>query len=88
MNINKTIGSRRLYPQGYVMDIEAFEKKFKVGDIVKVPAAIAGLTHEKYIPQIAEVVGLYPHFFNVKYEEGGWVQSIQYRDAGLVVDMI
>ena len=72
-----------MYPKGYTINMDEFMRKFKIGDIVRVPASIAGLTHDKAIPQIAEVVGLYPHFFNVKYDEG-WEQSIRYADAGLV----
>ena len=65
------------------IEIEKLKNKFKLGDTVTVPASLASLTHAAEIPQTAEVVGLYPHFFNVKYAEG-WEQSIQYRDAGIV----
>ena len=73
----------KLYPEEYTINIEEFKKKFKLGDTVTVPASLASLTHEAETPQTAEIVGLYPHFFNVKYAEG-WEQSIQYRDAGIV----
>lgn len=72
------------YPDGYVIDMEAFRKKFKIGDKVKVPGVIAGLTHSEYRAQPAEVVGLYKRFFNVRYTEG-FEQSIPYQDAGMVV---
>ena len=78
------MGSKTMYPQGYVIDMEKFRYKFKLGDIVKVPAVLVGLTHDESKPQEAEVVGFYRNFFNVKYPEG-YEQSIQYKDAGLVV---
>lgn len=78
------MGSKTMYPQGYVIDMEKFRYKFKLGDIVKVPAILAGLTHDESKACEAEVVGFYRNVFNVKYPEG-WEQSIQYKDAGLVV---
>ena len=50
--------------------------KINIGDIVIISSELAGLTHEEKGKQIAEVVGIYPHFFNVKYEIG-FQQSIQ-----------
>lgn len=66
-------------------DIEIFKNKFKVGDMVIIPGRLAELTHfeEKGI-QIAEVVGLYRNFFNVKYLDLPFQQSIQYKDGGHV----
>ena len=65
------------------IEIEKLKNKFKLGDTVTVPASLASLTHAAVTPQTAEVVGLYPRFFNVKYAEG-WEQSILYKDAGIV----
>ena len=65
-------------------DIELFKNKFKVGDIVVVPKELAELTHEEKGSQIAEVVGLYRNFFNVKYLDLPYQQSIQYKDGGHV----
>lgn len=61
-------------------EIEELKTKFRVGDVVIVPKEIAELTHEEHGSQIAEVVGLYRRFFNVKYELG-FQQSIQWKDA-------
>lgn len=72
-----------MYPKGYTINMDEFMRKFKVGDKVKVPAILAGLTHDESKACEAEVVGFYRNFFNVKYPEG-YEQSIQYRDAGLV----
>ena len=63
---------------------ERFKKKFKVGDIVIVPKELAELTHEKKGSQLAEVVELSRHIFDVKYLEAGFRQSIQYKDAGKI----
>ena len=65
-------------------DIELFKNKFKVGDIVIVPSTLAELTHEEKGSQLAEVVGLYRNFFNVKYQNLPFEQSIQYKDGGHV----
>lgn len=58
-------------------------KKIRIGDIVIIPAELAELTHEEKGTQIAEVVGLYNHFFNVKYEIG-FQQSILWKDVNKV----
>lgn len=63
-------------------DIERFKNKFKVGDMVVIPGDLVHLTHESYESQIAEVVGLYRNFFNVKYLDLPYEQSIQYKDGG------
>lgn len=65
-------------------DIELFKNKFKVGDIVSIPDELASLTHEIHGDQIAEVVGLYRHFFNVKYLDLPYEQSIQYKDGNKI----
>jgi len=57
--------------------------KLRIGDMVVVAADLAYLTHDSRKSQIAEVVGIYPHFFNVKYEEG-YQQSIQYKDISQI----
>lgn len=49
-------------------DLEMMKTKFEVGDIVVVPVSLAGLTHDKKVPMVAEVVGKYRHFFNIKYK--------------------
>lgn len=66
-----------------IYNIEKLKRKFKVGDQVIVPRRIAHLTHKSQEPQKAEVVGLYPNFFDVKYKEG-YLQSIQYVDGRYV----
>lgn len=63
-------------------DIEKFKNKFNVGDIVSIPDELAYLTHEEHGDQIAEVTGLYRNFFNVKYFDLPFEQSIQYKDGG------
>lgn len=66
-------------------DVNQFKNKFEVGDIVLIPASLAELTHfSEPGSQIAEVVGLYRHVFNVKYPNLPYEQSIQYKDAGKV----
>ncbi len=66
-----------------IRDIEMFRTKFNVGDIVIVDNELAELTHEQKGSQIAEVVGKYRRFFNVKYDQG-FQQSILYQDGGKV----
>lgn len=65
-------------------DIELFKNKFNVGDIISIPEELARLTHEGYKDQLAEVVGKYRHFFNVKYLDLPYEQSIQYKDTNKV----
>lgn len=65
-------------------DIELFKNKFNVGDIISIPDELAHLTHEARGSQFAEVVGKYRHFFNVKYLDLPYEQSIQYKDANKV----
>lgn len=65
-------------------DIELFKNKFNVGDIISIPEELARLTHEAHKDQLAEVVGKYRHFFNVKYLDMPYEQSIQYKDANKV----
>lgn len=65
-------------------DIEKFKNKFNVGDIVSIPDELAYLTHEEHGDQIAEVTGLYRNFFNVKYFDLPFEQSIQYKDGSKV----
>lgn len=65
-------------------DVEKFMYKFQLGDIVVIPKELAELTHEEKGSQIAEVVGFYRRFFNVKYLDLPFEQSIQYKDAGFV----
>ena len=71
-------------------DIERFKTKFKVGDIVVIPKELAHLTHVEDKEQLAEVVGFYRHFFNIKYldERLTYQQSIQYKDAGKVKKLV
>lgn len=59
-------------------------EKFQVGDVVVIPKELAMLTHEEKSSQIAEVVGLYKRFFNIKYLDLPYEQSIQYKDADKV----
>ena len=65
-------------------DVEMFKKKFRLGDFVMIPKELVMLTHESRKPQLAEVVGFYRNFFNVKYIDLPYEQSIQYKDAGFV----
>jgi hypothetical protein len=65
-------------------DIELFKNKFNVGDIISIPEELVRLTHEAHKDQVAEVVGKYRHFFNVKYLDLPYEQSIQYKDANKV----
>lgn len=67
------------------IDIEKLRNKFKVGDVIIIPKELAELTHEEYGSQIAEVVGLYRNFFNVKYLDLPFEQSIQYKDGNKIV---
>lgn len=71
-------------------DIEKFKNKFVVGDIVVIPKELAHLTHVEDKEQLAEVVGFYRNFFNVKYldESLRYEQSIQYKDAGSVRKLV
>ena len=69
-------------------DIKTFMNKFKVGDIVVIPKELAELTHEEKGTQIAEVVGLYRNFFNIKYPDLPFQQSIQYKDGGKVNKLV
>lgn len=61
------------------------DKRFlKIGDTVVVAKSLAVLSH----PQSGRahrgtVVGFYPNFFNVQYEEG-WQQSIMYQDMNKI----
>ena len=53
----------------------------KIGDIVIVPKELSGLTHDKKESMLAEVVGIYRNFFNVRYENSTWEQSIKWCDV-------
>ena len=66
-----------------ILDIYKLKSKFRVGDMVVVPGNITHLTHESTEPQIAEVTGLFPNFFDIQYKEG-FKQSIQYVDANKI----
>lgn len=70
-----------------ISDLKKLKDKFKVGDVVIVPKELAELTHEERGSQIAEVSGIYPHLFNVKYGIG-FEQSIKYVDANKVVKIM
>lgn len=65
-------------------DINKLKDRFEIGETVSIPEELARLTHEAHKDQLAEVVGKYRHFFNVKYLDLPYEQSIQYKDANKV----
>lgn len=65
-------------------DVLMFKKKFNVGDMVVVPKEIARLIRDEESSRLAEVVGKYKHFLNVRYIDTDYQQSIQYKDVGKV----
>ena len=58
--------------------------KIRINDVVVVPKELTGLTHDKKESMIAEVVGIYRNFFNVRYEDSTWQQSIMWKDVDKV----
>lgn len=60
------------------------KKMVSIGNIVVVPKELTGLTHDKKESMLAEVVGIYRNFFNVKYENSRWEQSVKWSDIDKV----
>lgn len=63
------------------------KRNIEVGDIVIVPKEISSLTHDKKESMLAEVVGIYRNFFNVRYENSTWEQSIKWCDQNKLKNM-
>lgn len=61
-------------------DVEMMKTKFEIGDVVVIPMELAGLTHERKEAMVAEVVGKYRHFFNIKYK----IVKHDYKDKYVV----